>query len=80
MTEGEIERDVAGNDSASRYGKRRPRAYIVSSIRVKVPRSPSSFVLSFFSYTAQHQQADDFGIWRARAEGVICGKIGNYVE
>ena len=38
---------------------------------------PSSF---FFSYNAQHQQADDFGIWGAHAEGVICGKIGKYVE
>ena len=35
---------------------------------------------SFFSYNAQHQQADDFGIWGAHAEGVICGKIGKYVE
>ena len=38
--------------------------------------------LSFLSFyiIAQHQQADDFGIWGAHAEGVICGKIGKYVE
>ena len=34
----------------------------------------------FFSYNAQHQQADDFGIWGAHAEGVICGKIEKYVQ
>ena len=35
---------------------------------------------TYFSYNAQHQQADDFGIWGVHAEGAICGKIGKYVE
>ena len=36
-----------------------------------IVQSLSSFV--FFSYTVQHQQADDFGRLGAHAEGVICG-------
>ena len=40
----------------------------------------NQWLFFFFSYNAQHQQADDIGIWGAHAEGVICGKIGKYVE
>ena len=53
-----------------------PRCYVMY---VMTNLRHHSFFL-FFSYNAQHQQADDFGIWGAHAEGVICGKIGKYVE
>ena len=48
----------------------------------KVLELVSKLVVFFLSLhiKAQHQQADDFGIWGAHAEGVICGKIGKYVE